>query len=130
VARHRDKLEHGTILQPASRLACFTRGVDFCGDFAFIGLSQVRQSAIFSGIAICGVWVVNIQTGQTVALVKFEEAVQEIFAVQVVPGVRPPDVINDRPRVIGDSFVVPGEALGLVPGPLRYAAPARRPEKT
>jgi uncharacterized protein (TIGR03032 family) len=109
----------------------FTRGLDFCGPLAFIGLSQVRESAVFSGIAIaerplaercCGVWVVNILTGQTVAFVKFEDAVQEIFAVQVLPGVRHPDVINDQPRLIADSFVVPDEALNCVPEPLRHAA--------
>ena len=31
-------------------------------------------------------------------------------------------VITDQPRVIADSFVVPDEALDLVPGPLRHAA--------
>jgi hypothetical protein len=114
-----------------TELPGFTRGLDFCGPLAFIGLSQVRESAVFSGIAIaerplaercCGVWVVNIHTGQTVAFVKFEDALQEIFAVQALPGVRHPDVINDQPRVIADSFVVPDEALDLVPGPLRRAA--------
>jgi uncharacterized protein (TIGR03032 family) len=109
----------------------FTRGLDFCGPLAFIGLSQVRESAVFSGIAIaerpleercCGVWVVNIHTGQTIAFVKFEDAVQEIFAVQVLPGVQHPDVINDQPRLIADSFVVPDDALDLVPEPLRRAA--------
>ena len=115
----------------STELPGFTRGLDFCGPLAFIGLSQVRESAVFSGIAIaerplaercCGVWVVNIHTGQTVAFVKFEDAVQEIFAVQVLPGVRHPDVINDQPRLIADSFVVPDEALELVPRPLRHAA--------
>ncbi|HEY7423196.1 MAG TPA: TIGR03032 family protein [Gemmataceae bacterium] len=109
----------------------FTRGLDFCGPLAFIGLSQVRESAVFSGIAIaerpleercCGVWVVNIHTGQTIAFVKFEDALQEIFAVQVLPGVRHPDVINDQPRLIADSFVVPDEALDFVPGPLCHPA--------
>ena len=109
----------------------FTRGLDFCGPLAFIGLSQVRESAVFSGIAIaeqpleercCGVWVVNIETGQTIAYVKFEDALQEIFAVQVLSGVRHPDVINDQPRMIADSFVVPDEALALVPGPLCHPA--------
>ena len=113
----------------------FTRGLDFCGPLAFIGLSQVRESAVFSGIAIaerpleercCGVWVVNIHTGQTVAYVKFEDAVQEIFAVQVLSGVRHPDVINDRPRRIADAFVVPDEALDFVPEPLRHPAPVRQ----
>jgi len=117
--------------QALTELPGFTRGLDFCGPLAFIGLSQVRESAIFSGIAIaerplaercCGVWVVNIHTGQTIAYVKFEDAVQEIFAVQVLPGVRRPDVINDQPRLIADSFIVPDEALDLVPGPLRRDA--------
>ena len=30
----------------------FTRGLDFHGRFAFVGLSQVRESAVFSGIPI------------------------------------------------------------------------------
>jgi uncharacterized protein (TIGR03032 family) len=109
----------------------FTRGLDFCGPLAFIGLSQVRESAVFSGIAIaerpleercCGVWVVNIHTGKTIAFVKFEDAVQEIFAVQVLPRVGHPDVINDQARLIADSFVVPDEALDLVPEALRRTA--------
>src|SRR5262249_50099012 len=117
--------------QELTVLPGFTRGLDFCGPLAFIGLSQVRESAVFSGIAIaerplaercCGVWVVNVQTGQTIAYVKFEDALQEIFAVQVLPGVRHPDVINDRPSLIADAFVVPDEALDLVPGPLRHPA--------
>lgn len=112
-----------------TELPGFTRGLDFYGPLAFIGLSQVRESAVFSGISIaerpleercCGVWVVNIETGETVAFVKFEDAVQEIFAVHVLPGVRCPDVINDQPRVIADSFILPDEALGLVPAPLRH----------
>jgi uncharacterized protein (TIGR03032 family) len=112
-----------------TELPGFTRGLDFYGPLAFIGLSQVRESAVFSGISIaerpleercCGVWVVNIETGETVAFVKFEDALQEIFAVQVLPRMRRPDVINDQPRLIADSFVVPDEALGLVPAPLRH----------
>ena len=117
--------------EAVAELPGFTRGLDFCGPLAFIGLSQVRESAVFSEIAIaerplaercCGVWVVNIHTGRTIAFVKFEDAVQEIFAVQLLPGVRHPDLINDQPRLIADSFVVPDEALELVPRPLRHAA--------
>ena len=103
-----------------AELPGFTRGLDFCGPLAFIGLSQVRGSAVFSGIAIaeralqeraCGVWVLNIQTGQTIAFLRFEEAVQEIFAVQVLPGRRFPDLINDNTQLISDSFVLPDSAL-------------------
>lgn len=107
----------------------FTRGLDFCGALAFIGLSQVRESAIFSGIAIaerpleercCGIWVVDVSTGQTVALLKFSEAVQEIFSVQVLPGVRFPDLINDHSALLADSFILPTESLDWVPAPLRF----------
>ena len=34
-------------------------------------------------------------------------------------GVRHPDMVNDQPRLIADSFVVPDEALDLVPRALR-----------
>jgi uncharacterized protein (TIGR03032 family) len=101
----------------------FTRGVDFCGNLAFIGLSQVRETAVFSGIPItetveertCGVWVVDIEAGVSVAFLKFEEAVQEIFAVQVLHGIRCPDLINDDLTLIGSSYVLPDEALADVP---------------
>ena len=59
----------------------------------------------------CGVWVLNIQTGKTIAFLRFEEAVQEIFAVQVLPGRRFPDLINDNTQLISDSFVLPDSAL-------------------
>jgi uncharacterized protein (TIGR03032 family) len=108
-----------------AELPGFTRGLDFHGRFAFVGLSQVRESAVFSGIAIadrperfCGVWVVDIVTGQIVAFLKFEDAVQEIFAVQVLP-FRFPDVINDNNALIADSFIIPDEALGDVTPALR-----------
>jgi hypothetical protein len=46
----------------------------------------------------------------------------EIFGVQVLRGVRSPDLINDQPALLADSFVVPDEALAVVPEPLRYPA--------
>jgi uncharacterized protein (TIGR03032 family) len=116
--------------EPIAELPGFTRGLDFHGRFAFIGLSQVRETAVFSGVPIterltertCGVWVVDIRTGQTVAFLRFEDAVQEIFAVQVVPGRRYPDLINDDPAVLDDSFVLTDEALEAVPARLRALA--------
>lgn len=106
--------------QSIAELPGFTRGLSFAGPLAFIGLSQVRESAIFSGIPIaerpqseraCGVWVVNIETGQTVAWVRFEDAVQEIFAVEVVAPASFPDLVNDDREIIAGSFVLPDEML-------------------
>jgi uncharacterized protein (TIGR03032 family) len=106
----------------------FTRGIDFFGPLAFIGLSQVRESAVFSGIPIsekpqaeraCGVWVVNIETAEIVAFVKFEDAVQEIFAVQVLNNARFPELVNEDRGIMAGSFVLPDEALTQVPESLR-----------
>jgi uncharacterized protein (TIGR03032 family) len=112
---------------PIAELPGFTRGLSFHGPLAFIGLSQVRESAVFSGIPLverlkertCGVWVVDTRNGQTVAFVRFEDAVQEIFAVEVLPGMRYPDVINDDVKLLATSYVLPDDALADVPEPLR-----------
>jgi hypothetical protein len=67
----------------------------------------------------CGVWVVDLTTGRTVAFLRFEGAVEEIFAVAVLPQVRYPDLVNDDPRILSDSFVLPANALGQLPDSLR-----------
>jgi uncharacterized protein (TIGR03032 family) len=113
--------------EAVAQLPGFPRGFDVFGPYALIGLSQVRESAIFSGIPLvervakrsCGVWVLDLRSGQTVAWVEFEDALQEIFAVQVLPGKRFPDVINDDRRYIASSYVLPDEALEDVPAELR-----------
>jgi uncharacterized protein (TIGR03032 family) len=114
--------------EEVTRLPGFTRGLAFCGPLAFVGLSQVRESAVFSGIAIaeralaernCGVWVVDLRTGEAIAFVKFEDAVQEIFAIEVLPGMRYPDVVTEDQVKLDGSFELPDEALADVPPELR-----------
>jgi len=115
--------------EPIVQLDGFTRGLEMVGNLAFVGLSQVRETAVFSGIQIterlgetertCGVWVVDIQRGQVVAFLKFEEAVHEIFAVALLSGMRFPDLINDDAELVGSSFVLPDNALADVPAELR-----------
>ncbi|MBI4617286.1 MAG: TIGR03032 family protein [Planctomycetes bacterium] len=109
--------------ETVAELPGFTRGLDLLGPFAFVGLSQVRESTIASGTPIAernlerlaGVWVIDIRTGQTVAFLKFEDAVQEIFAVQVLPGVRYPEIITDDTTLLGSTYVLPEPALAEVP---------------
>ena len=94
----------------------------------------MRESAVFSGIPIterlteeertCGVCAIDLTTGQVVALLRFETAVQEVFAVTVLPGRRYPDLINDDDKLLENSFVVPDAALADVSAALR-----RRPNR-
>lgn len=109
----------------------FTRGLDFAGNLAFVGLSQVRETAVFSGIPIterlaaeertCGVCVIDLLRGEPIALLRFDEGVQEVFAVQVLPNRRYPELINDDAKLLENSFVVPDAALADVPAALRGA---------
>lgn len=113
----------------------FTRGVSFIGPLAFIGLSQVRESATFSGIPLvnrlqertCGVWVVNIENGETVAFLRFEEGVQEIFAVQVLPA-RFPEMLEWTDEKLKSSYVIPDAALKDVPRQRMMFRKAKRAE--
>ncbi len=85
-------LESGTT-EVVTTMPGFTRGISFYKNLAFIGLSQVRESALFSGLPIieklperkCGVWVVDINSGKVVSRLEFTSGVRELFAVEVVP---------------------------------------------
>jgi len=122
-------LQKGTT-DVVAKLPGFTRGLDFLGDFAFIGLSQVRETAVFSGVPITqeslerqsGVWVVDLRSGRIVGFLKFLDQVQEIFAVQLLTETRFPDVLEDDERLTG-AFSLPDDALRLVPDALRAAPP-------
>jgi uncharacterized protein (TIGR03032 family) len=97
-----------------AELPGFTRGLAFAGPFAFVGLSQVRESNIFGGIPLvervperrCGVWVIDTRTGNVVAFLRFEGTVQEIFDVQVVRGFRYPELLEPGDEVVTASFTV------------------------
>lgn len=101
-----------------AKLPGFTRGLDFIGNYAVIGLSQVRETAVFAGLPLTqtqpvrhsGVWIVDIRDGEIKAFLKFEDGVQEIFAVSVLPW-KFPDVINDDMSLIGSTYVLPDDVL-------------------
>jgi hypothetical protein len=51
-----------------------------------------------------------------------ETCATSILPVEVLPGVRFLDQINDNKTLIVDSFVLPAEAPYLAPPPLRFLA--------
>jgi uncharacterized protein (TIGR03032 family) len=79
-----------------ARLPGYARGLAFHGPLAFVGLSRIRETSTFGGLPIaerlrelqCGVWVLDYRSGQTVGFLLFQAGVEEIFDVQVLPGVR------------------------------------------
>ena len=106
-------------IETVARVPGFTRGLDFIGPLAFIGLSQLRETNAFTDIPITddnserlsGVWVVNVETCRTVAFLKFSRGVQEIFAVQAVQGVLFPALVDEDDALIKTTYVLPDAAL-------------------
>ena len=62
-------------------------------------------------------WVVHIETGQTVGFLRFEAGVQEIFAVQVLPGIRFPEMLEWGDARLAHTYVLPDAALAEVARP-------------
>lgn len=95
----------------------FTRGLAFAGNIAFVGLSQIRESASFGGVPlaeklkekerIAGVWAIDIRTGETVAFVRFTAGVQEVFAVEILPGMQRPEVLEPDDSLVATSYNIP-----------------------
>ncbi len=62
----------------------------------------------------CGVWVLDTRTGASVGFLRFEGIVQELFDVQVLHGIRWPDLAEAESELTSSSFVLPDEALSEV----------------
>jgi uncharacterized protein (TIGR03032 family) len=77
------------------KLPGYTRGLVIAGSLAFVGLSKVRVTSDWEGVPIaehpdqlkCGVWVVDLDKGVVVGTFEFLSGVDELFDVQLMPGV-------------------------------------------
>ena len=99
----------------------YARGLAINGNLAFVGLSKIRETSTFGGVPIaeqreslrCGVGVIELLTGRTVATFEFTSGVDEIFDVSILPGIR-------RVEVRGPFATEDGHgAIWVVPQPLQ-----------
>jgi hypothetical protein len=84
----------------------YLRGLSFWGDFAVVGISKPRHNKTFSGLALdeqlqakqaqarCGLLVIDLRSGDIVHSLRIEGVVEELYDVQVLPGVRQPMAIG------------------------------------
>ena len=104
--------------ESVAELPGFARGLAMVGPYAFVGLSKIRPTSAMDGVPLadqreplkCGVAVVDVRSGQVTAFLEFLSAVEEIFDVQLLPGLRFPEVIGFQQETIRHTFVVPRES--------------------
>ncbi|MCU0880172.1 MAG: TIGR03032 family protein [Pirellulaceae bacterium] len=102
---------HETVIE----LPGFTRGLAFVGPIALIGLSKIRPTSAMDGVPIadrqvtlkCGVAAVDLRSGRLVGLLEFQTAVEEIFDVQLLPGIRFPEVMGFQKESLHHTFIIP-----------------------
>ncbi len=88
--------------EPITFLPGYLRGLAFVGDYAIVGLSKPRENRTFTGLALddnlatrdaqarCGLYVIDLRTGDTVHWLRIEGIVSELYDVVILPdGVRP-----------------------------------------
>jgi uncharacterized protein (TIGR03032 family) len=93
----------------------FTRGLTFAGEFAFVGLSQIRESSTFGDLPLverleerlCGVWIVDLKAGAVAGFLRFDDLVQEVFDVALLPGKRYPEIAEMGSTAVASSFELP-----------------------
>jgi uncharacterized protein (TIGR03032 family) len=93
----------------------FARGLALVGPYAFVGLSKIRETSAMDGVPLaerrndlkCGVAVVDVRAGRIAATLEFQSAVEEIFDVQLLPGLRFAEVVGFQQDTIHQTFVVP-----------------------
>lgn len=79
----------------------FVRGMDRMGDYLFIGLSKLREtSQAFQNLPVSkksiysGIVILYIPKMSLAGFIKYENNVDEIYDVRIIPGVKRPGLLN------------------------------------
>jgi uncharacterized protein (TIGR03032 family) len=91
-------------VDPVADLEGVARGLAVHDRYAFVGLSKARPT--LEGVPIverrdrlrCGLFVVDLRNGEHVAQLEFHTGVEEVFDVQVLPGIVNPYVSGPCPE--------------------------------
>jgi uncharacterized protein (TIGR03032 family) len=89
----------------------FTRGLAFAGPLMFVGLSQARVSRIMRPPPIAeretesGLRVVDLDSGEVVAGLRFEGDVAQIYDVAVLPGSLYPEIVEWDDERVGNVYL-------------------------
>ncbi len=106
---------------PLAFLPGYLRGLSFFGKYAVVGLSKPRENTVFDGLPLqaeierrkldplCGIAIVNTQTGVTEHSLTFEGEVSELYDTAVLPGL-------DRPMIVAPEGDKKFKIVTIEPG--------------
>ncbi len=92
--------------EPVAFCPGYARGLALSGNHAVIGLSMARENRTFQGLPLddalagrgaearCGIIVVDITSGDTIAWIRLEGIVRELYDVAILPGVCQPSALG------------------------------------
>lgn len=104
-------------------LPAYLRGLGFVGNFAIIGMCQIREKHIFGGLPVqqkhskllCGIAIVDVVAGQVIGMFEFTSGCQELFETQFLPGVARPMILNRESEAFLQAFTAPAFSYWLRP---------------
>ena len=98
-------MDHGRF-EPVAFLPGYARGLSFINGFAVVGVSKPRNNKTFAGLALdarlrekqaearCGLYVIDLTTGDAVHWLRIEGLVDELYDVALLPDCRRPMAIG------------------------------------
>jgi uncharacterized protein (TIGR03032 family) len=105
-------LKNGTY-KVIAKVDGFIRGLSFKNQYAFIGVSKLRNTHTFSDLAIAekeikaGVVIVNIETGEIEGEIKYENSVDELYDVHLLEGVKRANILNYQQSLEHRALITP-----------------------
>lgn len=97
----------------------FLRGLDFIGGMAVVGSSLPRHNENFSGLQlettlkqrnqspVCGVFFIDLASGEVMHSLTIEGVIAEIYDVKVIPGVHQPSAIGPESAGVRRTLSLP-----------------------
>ncbi len=112
----------------------FVRGLAKHGDYLFVGLSRLRKnSSVFRDLPIAqkaissGVVIIHLPTAAQVAHLQYNASVEEIYDVQVIPGVKRPGIMNTEKPEHRLALATPTDSFWKVDEPEEGQEKAQKP---
>jgi len=110
--------------ETVNRVPGFARGLARQGDYLFVGVSRIRPRHMFGDMPIAdqktfaGIVAVHLPSGRLAGSIQYLNACEEIYDVQVLPGLVRPGILNHTSALHRHALSVPGQGF--------WNEPARR----